>query len=139
MSFSAREVGKPFYSPILVFMKNPLYVVRERKRQCKMRSRSTRRQIADQLAEWAAEEEELLPSLLAPFGRRDAVTAVVADADPPAHPADLRVRAWTESVGCTHVVVVNTSPATPARFELQLRGSLALPITAQTAELLFRA
>ena len=79
-------------------------------------------QITERMAEWSAEMEELLPSLYAPFGQRDAVTATVASAAPGgpemgplALPSDLRARAWQENPNCAHVVVVNANTSFTAR------------------------
>ena len=88
-------------------------------------------QITERMAEWSAEMEELLPSLYAPFGQRDAVTATVASAAPGgpemgplALPSDLRARAWQENPNCAHVVVVNANTSFTARPTIKLTGAI---------------
>jgi|EP01047_Picozoa_sp_COSAG01_P049750 hypothetical protein len=88
-------------------------------------------QITERMAEWSAEMEELLPSLYAPFGQRDAIAATVTDAaqggldmGPLALPSDLRARAWQENPSCAHVVVVNANTSFTARPTVTLTGAV---------------
>ena len=86
-------------------------------------------QQVDKAAQWAAEVEELMPSLYAPFGIRDAITAAVAqtpsEIDGLASCAELRVRSWQENAHCCHVVMINTNTSLPARPTVLLTGATA--------------
>ena len=86
-------------------------------------------QQTDMAAQWAAEVEELIPSLYAPFGMRDGITAAVAQTTPDmgglATAAELRVRSWQENANCCHVVLVNTNTSLPARATMLLTGAAA--------------
>ena len=86
-------------------------------------------QQTDMAAQWAAELEELMPSLFADFGVRDAVKATVASAAPEieglATAAELRVRSWQENPNCCHVVLVNSNTSLPARPTIVLSGATA--------------
>eukprot|EP01048_Picozoa_sp_COSAG05_P017913 COSAG05_NODE_2529_length_2942_cov_4.653887_2_plen_820_part_01 len=86
-------------------------------------------QITESMAAWSAEMEELMPSLYAPFGQRDSVTAIVTNASqdqgpPLARLANLRARAWQENSNCVHVVVVNSNSSATARPTISLRGAI---------------
>ena len=75
-----------------------------------------------EMAAYAQQSLELLPSLYGNFGTRDSVRAhrfTSVDGSPV---ADLVGRAWTENNQCTHVVLINTNTTRPAQFNLQLSG-----------------
>eukprot|EP01052_Picozoa_sp_SAG31_P003000 SAG31_NODE_110_length_24476_cov_9.909654_17_plen_897_part_00 len=86
-------------------------------------------QQTDMAAQWAAEVEELMPSLYGPFGVRDAVAAAIVDLAPAteglAAAAELRVRSWQENANCCHVVLINTNSSSPARPTILLTGAIA--------------
>ena len=87
-------------------------------------------QITESMAAWSAEMEELMPSLYAPFGQRNAVAAIVTDAAhieqiaPLALMSDVRARAWQENSNCVHVVVVNANTSFTARPTITLHGAV---------------
>lgn len=86
-------------------------------------------QQANMAAQWATEVEELMPSLYAPFGTRDAVTASVAQTPQEiaglATAAELRLRSWQEQPDCVHVVLININTSVPARPTVVLTGATA--------------
>ena len=102
-------------------------------------------QITESMAAWSAEMEELMPSLYAPFGQRDAVVAIVTDAAhveqmPLALMSDVRARAWQENPNCVHVVAVNANTSFTARPTITLQGAVdELKVNAGHAARLFDA
>eukprot|EP01043_Picozoa_sp_COSAG02_P020588 COSAG02_NODE_1020_length_15166_cov_48.849671_1_plen_369_part_00 len=102
-------------------------------------------QITESMAAWSAEMEELMPSLYAPFGQRNAVVAIVTDAaqveqTPLALMSDVRARAWQENPNCVHVVAVNVNTSFTARPTITLHGAVdELKVKAGHAARLFDA
>eukprot|EP01052_Picozoa_sp_SAG31_P023468 SAG31_NODE_1936_length_6871_cov_3.385854_8_plen_252_part_00 len=78
--------------------------------------------LRSEMAAYAQQSLELLPSLYGTFGTRDSVRVhrlTLVDGSPV---VDLVARAWTENDQCTHVVLINTNTTRPAQFNLQLTG-----------------
>jgi hypothetical protein len=75
-----------------------------------------------EMAAYAQQSLELLPSLYGTFGTRDSVRVHRLTSVDGSPVADLVARAWTENDQCTHVVLINTNTTRPAQFNLQLTG-----------------